>query len=265
MLDALRHLKHRMISLYYQFRINGGSNPYEVQFRSTPYRILFILSHMRSGSSLLTHILNSNPEIIGYGETHLNYHSEGDLKQLLLKVYSRLNSLEMNHRYAMDKVLHNHKFADDSFLTSSQVYNVFLLRNPQRVLPSILSIKPDWSQEKAFNYYSERLEQLQYYAQKINDPEHCLLITYEQLLENSTEIFEKLQTFLGTTYPFTEEYQVLKTTGMKGIGDSSENIKVGKIVKKQRQLDIDFDAYLLAKAEEKYQETHQALIPYCQS
>ncbi|MGV2388843.1 MAG UNVERIFIED_CONTAM: sulfotransferase [Microcystis novacekii LVE1205-3] len=42
---------------------------------------------MRSGSSLLTHILNSNPEIIGFGETHLVYESEQDFKALMFQLY----------------------------------------------------------------------------------------------------------------------------------------------------------------------------------
>jgi LPS sulfotransferase NodH len=39
------------------------------------YEFVHILSHMRSGSTLLAHLLASHPEIIGYGETHIRYRS----------------------------------------------------------------------------------------------------------------------------------------------------------------------------------------------
>jgi len=85
-IQALRHgirlYKNDLIAGYFYFRINTLADPYTIVGRGQPYRILLILSHMRSGSSLLTHLLNSNPEIIGYGETHIQYASEQDFKKL---------------------------------------------------------------------------------------------------------------------------------------------------------------------------------------
>ena len=49
---------------------------YGVRYYSTlaaGYELLFVLGHMRSKSSLLVHLLNSNPEVLGYGETHIGY------------------------------------------------------------------------------------------------------------------------------------------------------------------------------------------------
>ena len=63
---AIRDFKNSTAEKYYQLRIKTIPEPCRIFLRLKPYKILFILSHMRSGSSLLTHILNSNPEIIGY-------------------------------------------------------------------------------------------------------------------------------------------------------------------------------------------------------
>ena len=38
-----------------------------LKFKNKPYKFLFVMGHIRSGSSLLMHILATNPEIIGYG------------------------------------------------------------------------------------------------------------------------------------------------------------------------------------------------------
>ena len=85
---------------------------------------------MRSGSSLFSHILNSNPQIIGYGETHINYDSVANFKDLQFKVYWQLKDVSMTHRYILDKILHNHKITDSTILKTSYLSNIFLIREP---------------------------------------------------------------------------------------------------------------------------------------
>jgi hypothetical protein len=261
-LDPLRKFKNNLIHQYYQFRINSIQDPYKIKFRKKPYKILLILSHMRSGSSLLTHILNSNPEIIGYGETHINYTSEADFKILMLKVYSQLNGLEMKHQYILDKVLHNHKFLSCEFLGSEQVQVIFLIREPQRTLSSILDIKPHWIEDKALDYYVSRLSKLEDYAQKINNKQRSLAITYDQLVNHTDLVFRNLQIFLKTQAGFSENYQILKTTGMKGIGDSSENIKAGCIIR-THQLETKVSPELIQKAGQPFSKCYKNLSYYC--
>jgi hypothetical protein len=45
-------------------------------------RHLFLLGHMRSYSSVLSHILGSHPQIDGYCETHIKYRTRLDLWRL---------------------------------------------------------------------------------------------------------------------------------------------------------------------------------------
>lgn len=263
--QSLRNLKNDILYHYYDFRINTPQYPYQIAFRRTPYRILFILSHMRSGSSLLTHILNSNPEIIGYGETHIEYSSEQDLKKLIYKIYCKNRSFEMNHKYVLDKVLHNRKFTDISFLLSDSIYNIFLLRSPQRSLASMLDIKPHWSEQEACSYYINRLERLSNYAKILNDKNHNLFIQYDSLIDNTQAVFTALKEFLGTTEGFSENYQVLKTTGMRGIGDSSPNIKAGKIIRKPRQLEHQISPDLVKKSLQAFDRCSDTLSQYCKT
>lgn len=272
--ESIRTFKNQIIQNYYRTRINAIDDPYQVRWRKSPYRILFILSHMRSGSSLLTHILNSNPEIIGYGETHLQYASESDFRKLIAKVYWKsqdfktlqdLKNLQMNHKYILDKVLHNNKFLSDKFLTSERVYVIFLIREPQRSLPSIIDLKPDWSEDKALSYYNGRLLMLEQYARIINSKQRSLLLTYDRLLDDTSSVFETLNQFLETKTGFSEEYDLLETTGRQGVGDSKGAIAAGKIIRNPRKLETNFSPDLLQRGTIAFDRCLATLQDYCLS
>lgn len=270
--QRIREYKNDWIQNYFSYRIEAVHQPYRVAFRATPYRFLLLLSHMRSGSSLLAHVLTTNPEIIGYGETHTNYTDANDFKGLLKKVYwqaqdfrtlADLQNLRMNHQYVMDKVLHNKKILDHDLLNSEQVYVIFLLREPQRSVVSIADLKPHWHEQDTLEYYTRRMARLVDYAQLIHDPNRMLMVTYEHILEDTANVLTGLQQFLHTQTPFMEEYKVLKTTGMKGIGDPKGNIKAGKIVRSQRQLNLTLSPEILKAADTTYQSTYKQLANLC--
>jgi hypothetical protein len=264
--ESLRHLKNDIIRQYFEFRINTPSDPYSILFKPQPYRILLILSHMRSGSSLLSHILSSNPEIIGYGETHLHYASERDFKNLIFKVYANRSdsqNLQMSHKYVLDKVLHNNKFVDIEFMNSEKLYTIFLVREPRRSLPSIIDLKPKWTEEKAVHYYAGRLPVLEDYAKLIHNKERSLFITHDQLLNQTPAVFDALQNLLGTQQAFSEEYNVFKTTGTKGIGDSKGNIKAGRIIRDRRKIDRNVAPDLVAQGMRAFEQCVATLSEYC--
>lgn len=272
--QRVRESKNDWVQNYFSYRIDAAKQPYTVAFRARPYRFLLLLSHMRSGSSLLTHLLTTNPEVIGYGETHTNYTDANDFKQLLKKVYWQsqdfrtlqdIQNLRMNHQYVMDKVLHNKKFLDHDFLSSEQIYGLFLLREPERSLASIADLKPHWSQQDTIDYYADRMAMLVEYARLINDPQRMLVVTYGQMLDDTPRVLTTLQQFLQTQAPFTEEYKILKTTGMKGVGDSKGKIKAGKIVRSQRQLPQDFSPEIVERAKQVHSDCKTALTELCQS
>ncbi len=263
--QSLRRVKNDLVSQYYDIRINFQENPYQVLFKTQPYKILFILGHMRAASSLLTLILNSNPEIIGYGETHLKYQREADLKKLIKKVYFKLqnSNLKMNHTYVMDKVLHNNKFIDESFLNSPLIYTIFLVREPKRTINSIVELKSDWTQEKAANYYIARLAKLEAYSKTINNKDRCLFITHEQLINSSDSVFRALQNLLDTKIGFSEKYDVLTTTGMRWFGDQSKNITAGKIVRAQNKEQNTVSEELVQKSMSAFTQCWDTLNQYC--
>lgn len=270
--QSIRSFKNDIISKYYKFRIHTPHTPYTILLKPHPYQVLFILSHMRSGSSLLTHLLVSNPEIIGIGETHIRYASEEDFKKLLMKLYwheqefrkvQDLINLRMNHRYVLDKVLHDSKFLGESFLESANVRSIFLIREPQRTLVSMLDHKPHWTEDDALSYYTRRLATLERYAKLINSKERSIFITHEQLIKNTDATFQTLQDFLKTKEGFSENYQILKTTGKRNVGDFKENIKSGRIVREARKIDIQVSSAITEKAEKAFAQCYQTLSEYC--
>lgn len=259
----MRKLKNALLHNYYSSRIYASTNPYKVLFRSKPYKALFIFSHMRSGSSLLTHILNTNPEIIGFGETHIQYTSEAGLKELLYKVYWQIRHRRMSHTYVLDKLLHNNKLLSLELLRSNQLYTLFLLREPQASLASILKLKPNWDSHQAVEHYVNRLAMLETYAKEVNDQSRAIFITYEQLVNQTGDVLKQLQSFFKVKQAFSEEYQVTKTTGVKGIGDSSPNIKAGRILRTHSSSHVAIAPELLDKAMAAFMQCQATLEQYC--
>ncbi|NEO30175.1 MAG: sulfotransferase family protein [Symploca sp. SIO3C6] len=263
--ETLRKAKSEIVNNYYSFRINTTSNPYNILFRREPYKILFILGHMRAGSSLLTHLLTTNHEITGFGETHLQYSSERDFKNLILKVYSRIREPKMNHKYVLDKILHNNKFTEREIPYSEQLYTIFLVREPKRSIPSIIGIKPHWSQEQAFAYYSRRLLMLENYAKTINSKERSFFLTHNQLINNTELVFQSLQKFLGVKQPFSEQYEISSTTGQRGVGDWAGNIKAGRIIRNSQKSESSMSPELIEQGIQAFNQCCHTLSEYCQT
>lgn len=273
MKEVIRSFKNNIIQKYFKKRIYGSNNPEIILGRKTPYKFVFILSHMRSGSSLLSHILISNPAIIGFGESHNLYQSEEDLKRLMMKAYFQfqefskfpqdLSKLKMDHTYVLDKILHDQKIVNQDLLNLPNISVIFLLREPERTLASLLDLKPQWNQQEAYQYYTERLQKLVEYAKQINDKNRTLFVTHEQVLNQTELTLSKLQEFLQTEQPFSEEYEIKSTTGKKNIGDYKGNIKAGKIVRQKRELNHEIDQELLEKSNYIYQQYCQDLTQLC--
>jgi len=91
---------------------------------------LFVVSHMRSFSSLLCHILGSHPEISGYAEMHLSYLGRPDLDRLARKVREMTDNAPLR-RYVLDKLLHNYRQLMPRVFERPDVKIVFLLRNAE--------------------------------------------------------------------------------------------------------------------------------------
>jgi hypothetical protein len=94
-------------------------------------KTLFLLGHMRSCSSVLSHVLGSHPQINGYCETHTKYQTYFDLWKLRWRV-RKLTGEQLKGEYVLDEVLHDYPIAR-SILDSRGTRAVVLIRRPREL------------------------------------------------------------------------------------------------------------------------------------
>jgi Sulfotransferase family len=191
------------------------------------YRYIFILGHMRSGSTLLAHILASHPDIAGAGEMHVSYRTPTDLPTLVLKTSEFLRRPILRETYIVDQI--NHAYVTDDILLSDQVYRcIILIREPEATLKSMLNLSIQ--ENAALEVYVNRLETLTQYGLLLR--ERALLVEYDDLIDHTEETLAALTGFLGLNSPLTPDYATHRMTArVAGYGDRSSNIKRGRIVR----------------------------------
>jgi hypothetical protein len=230
-------------------------------------QFLFILGHMRSGSTLLCHLLCSSDDIVGFGETHNNYRRRSDLAKLLMSVRVNTARNPLKYRYVLDKIVSTQHSMSRAVLTDSRTRYVFLIREPLASLASIVAMRrhfhPDNTPRQivafATQHYTERLGQLLQFAETVDDPQRCLLVTHQQLLADTPTTFKAFESFLDLRAPLREEYDIMPTTGKPGIGDPFDNIRLGKINRSLPKKQVDLSGPLRVQVEQCYETCIQKL------
>jgi hypothetical protein len=217
-------------------------------------RYVFILGHMRSGSSLLCHLLCTSDDILGYGETHNNYRRRSDLAKLLMALRKQTGLSPLRCRYALDKIVSSQHVICRAILNDSRSRFIFLVREPIASVASLVAMRRQFKAESdqqlisfATQHYTERLEQLTQFAEAIDDRGRSLLVTHEQLLTRTPETFRTLESFLDLSEPLREDYKILPTTGQPGVGDPSANIRLGRISRSLPRKHIELSPALRAR------------------
>jgi hypothetical protein len=233
--------------------------------KKQPRSALFILSHMRSYSSVLSHVLGSHPQIDGYCETHLRYRFSFDLLRLKWRV-RKLTGEPLRGRYVLDKILHNYAVAT-AILENPRTRAIILLRQPVEVVQSIVHMgrhldlnEQNANVANATRYYVERLSQLTRLAQAFG--KRAAFVESEMLMSRTDETLAFLQDFLGLDSPLDRRYRSFSKTGKPGYGDPSEMIHSGEIGgrrEKQRPT-YSIPSTLIAEAV----TAHSACLSACQ-
>ena len=219
---------------------------------------LFLLGTMRSGSSLLTAILCSHPEILGYGETHVVYDGKEKLQELVARVRRAHDEREPS-RYVLDKLLHDGLIRDPAVLDGADLTCVFLLREPRRTIQSLVH-QLDSTLDDAFTYYRERLLHLERYARAF--PRSAFL-TYEGLIADPEGTLARLTRFLRLESPLSPEYRLQPLHDRKGVGDRSGRLEAGRILFEERELRVELPEDRLAEAEASYRKCRAVLEEGC--
>jgi len=229
---------------------------------------VFILSHMRSRSTLLSHILGSHPRISGYAEMHNSYQNAIDLLWLRHQLYERGEKTPVG-RWALDKILHDSQIISPAICDNPDVRKIFLLRNPAETVKSIIHMgnklqNVPWhmDQVEVFTYYNNRLRTLVGYVERAGNP--GFFIESGDLVKRSSDVLEGLSDWLGLKEKLRSTYATFKYTGVEKHGDPFANIKSGKILaEKSDYSDIVLDEQLLARAGETYAASCELMRKRC--
>ncbi|MEM6938710.1 MAG: sulfotransferase [Pseudomonadota bacterium] len=125
------------------------------------HRCIFVLGHMRAGSTALTNVLAAHPQISGCGEAHVAYGAGYGPGRLLLRLMHQ-RALSPTARFLCDKILHSplHHGVPEGFYDA---HAVFILRSPGPAIASIQRLSQKVPQtgladlERAGAYYLDRL------------------------------------------------------------------------------------------------------------
>ena len=200
----------------------------------SPPRCIFIVGHMRSRSSLLAHILGSNPQIHGYVERHRSYVNGRKLFKFVLESMTEAED-PSGKKYALDKILNNACWIAPEIVRSPQIRYIILVRQPRATIESIvrmgalMDIDRYHDPEQAIDYYCQRLGVLLGYAELLQDK--AFFVESDDLLDAPAGTLGNLSNWLELDTPLESSYDLFEKTGKPHFGDMSPNINLGRIVR----------------------------------
>jgi hypothetical protein len=231
----------------------------------SPKKHIFLLSHMRSYTSLIGHIMGSNPEICGYYEMHIGYHSWRSLiRQKLL--YFKQEAVKPQFSYMFDKVLHNDHKLSLAVLRGKQTKAIFCLRHPRQVIPSILKlyqcVDPTHeinSELVATEYYIQRLRMLEQLAGSLQQA--YFYLDAEALKSDTDDCLNLLSEWLNLKNRLASNYELQRHTSINRFGDPSEQLKTGRILNESSSYaEFRHNEVLHSRALQAYETARTQLI-----
>jgi hypothetical protein len=192
---------------------------------------------------VLSHLLGSNPRILGYSELHMSYLSQTDVIRMRETLHQEFNC-NLHDKYLLDKILHNRYIIRNEMFEIMKPKIIFLLREPKATIKSIINmghvLGHEWhtSQEKASEYYCSRLLNLEKYASEIGGD--FFFIESDNLINNTDCILDSLSHWLNLNDSLQKNYATFANTGRVGYGDFSNNISSGVLKKRKKRLKLPF-------------------------
>ena len=118
-----------MVEVSGQFAALG----YALRADYAPSRMIFVLGHMRCGSTALSNIFCSRADVTGFGEAQVSYRRPFAMRHLAWK-FARRGVVKPGEVFGFDKVLHNYL---DQGMDYAGSRRVFLAREPAASFRSI--------------------------------------------------------------------------------------------------------------------------------
>lgn len=204
--------------------------------QARPERALFVIAHMRCGSTALSNVLCSRPEISGYGECHVAYGKPAAMGGLIVN-QARRGAWKPRAQFLFDKVLHTRHDAgvDGAFFRS---HAIFLVRRPAASIASTTDLfvklgrRENDTHAKAALYYAERLERMaalwSAYA-----PANRIAITHDDLLDDPDAVLARVSRWLDLRPPLENRYVSHRASRSRGGGDPLRSGSHDRIERRQ--------------------------------
>jgi hypothetical protein len=236
-----------------------------VKALSDGYSRIFLLSHMRAFTSLVGHILGSNPQINGYFELHLSYEDASAVARQL-ELLERSDGLQPGSRYVFDKLLHNDYRLLPERLGLAGTKILVALREPDQTIRSIVSL---FRKKGPDELYAEPAEAARYYVERLAAlldfcearPGRYCYFDAEVVQSAPDRLLPALSRWLELGTPLVERYETFTRTGMAGSGDSSSTIRSGRISRTASDYsDVPLSPELLDNARVAYRNCRSQII-----
>lgn len=196
-------------------------------------RALFILGHMRCGSTALSHILCSRADVSGYGEAHIDYAQTSALGVLTLNQWRR-GCWQPRARHLFDKILHNRydALAVPEFFAARAI---FIVRSPAETIASIRTLFATLgsheyaSDAHAADYYAARLAMLLTLWDRF--PVNARVgVTHAALTQTPDAELARISARLAFDPALTNRYRQPTGVARRGAGDPLASHRFDRIV-----------------------------------
>ena len=205
-------------------------------------RTVFLLGHMRCGSSVLSNVLIANKKIIGFGETHVSYKLKYSPASLAISlVRNGINPFKTGLLF--DKILHNNhdSSAHCSFYSANAI---FLIRHPVNTIVSLCYLAKKCKNlnqsfvdpEVCLDYYISRLKNLKSSWSRFPETNRHML-SYESLLEDTEKQLNALSNKIFNNEEIKNEYSL--SYSKLGSGDPINMHKFNTIKSIKKNPDAD--------------------------
>lgn len=186
-------------------------------------RCIFVIAHMRCGSTALANVMCSREDVSGYGESHVRYNTRNAVGRLILNQALR-KAWKPRARYLFDKILHNRHDAHD-LAAFFEARAVFVVRRP---LPTIRSIRGLYEKLGRVDEYQDDEAAAQYYLERVHGmmtlwarfpSDRRVGITHEHLIQDPDGCLARVSAGLSLHPPLQNAYQSYRASRSGGGGD----------------------------------------------
>lgn len=218
---------------------------------------IFVLGHMRCGSTALSRIICDHPQVSGYGEAHIRYDGRSALGVLALN-QMRNSALRPGAARMFDKILHS-RYDVDACTSFFEASAVFLVREPGDSIRSIRKLfgkahTGEYATDAiAADYYEERLQTLGRHWHRFA-PERRIGLTYDALTGNTDAALAAISASLGLSPALGNSYAPGERAHGHGAGDTLSAHRFDRIVSSQQSTTLRHECDKVALSDHRISE-----------